>query len=120
MDAFVAFVEFVFRSGIKFEFEKSDIGSPRLETFVNFCAIFATFTIFALSVLPFWLCWTFKLTLSAEAFIDDVLQLLQDHKAAHSKEYMKKLKLWKAKMMSKKMTNQKPSFKTHHANKMRP
>jgi len=38
----------------------------------------------------------------------------------HNKEYMKKLKMWKAKMMSKKMTNQKPSFKTHHANKMRP
>merc|ERR1719148_549275 len=41
------------------------------------------------------------------------------HKKAeshHSEKYMKKLKMWKAKMMSK----NKPSFKNHHGNKGMP
>jgi len=41
------------------------------------------------------------------------------HKKAeshHSEKYMKKLKMWKAKMMSK----NKPSFKNHHGNKRMP
>ena len=48
------------------------------------------------------------------------LFLFQDHhkkaESHHSEKYMKKLKMWKAKMMSK----NKPSFKNHHGNKGMP